>query len=118
MIDETIKHFTHTINQTLLTSNTCNTCTNKVSNDPPHNDTPNLQPPKPTNIKSTNINKMHLPRDNITPSITTFNQVKQKKMDTDKLSHSMTLHNKILQSLNLHGLCKYDNSCQACLIEH
>ena len=35
MIDETIKYVTHTINQTLLTSNASNTNTNKVSNYPP-----------------------------------------------------------------------------------
>ena len=35
MIDETIKHFTHTINQTLLTSNVSSATTNKVSNDLP-----------------------------------------------------------------------------------
>ena len=35
-----------------------------------------------------------------------------------KLSHSTTLCNKSLQSLNLNGLCKYDNSHQAYLFEH
>ena len=35
MIDETMKHVTHTINQTLLTSNVSSTTTNKASNDPP-----------------------------------------------------------------------------------
>ena len=88
----------------------------------PHNNTPNLQPTKdisphntstPTNTKSTNINKTHPPRDNITPSLATFNQTKQIIMDIDKLSHSTTLCNKLLQSLNLNGLCKYDNSHQA-----
>ena len=34
MIDKTIKHVTHTINQTLLTSNISNATDNKASNDP------------------------------------------------------------------------------------
>ena len=35
MIDETIKHITQTLNQTLMTSNPCNTNTNRDSSDPP-----------------------------------------------------------------------------------
>ena len=35
MIDETIKHITHTTNQTLLASNIGNTTTDKASSDPP-----------------------------------------------------------------------------------
>ena len=127
MIDETIKHVTHTLNQTLMTSKPCNTYTNK---DPltPNNDISDIQPtqdvnlhttPKTANTKlKTDINKIHPPRDSITPSIAMFNQTKQIITDIDKLSHSPTLCNKVSQSLNINGLCKYDHSCQAYLFEH
>ena len=39
-------------------------------------------------------------------------------MDIDALSHSPTLHNKILQELNLNGLCQYYNTHQAYLFEN
>ena len=45
MIDETIKHVTQTIEQTLLTSNVSNTSTNRICNDPPHENTPDLMLP-------------------------------------------------------------------------
>ena len=38
-------------------------------------------------------------------------------MDIDKLSHSNTLHNKIVKSLNLVGLCRYDSLCKAYIFE-
>ena len=46
-----------------------------------------------------------------------FKQAKQIIMNIDVLSHSPTLQTKILQELNLHGLCKYNNAQQACLYE-
>ena len=52
------------------------------------------------------------------PLTTTFNHNKQIIMDIHKLSHSNTVCNKILQSLNPNGLCRYDNSHQAYLFEH
>ena len=39
-------------------------------------------------------------------------------MDTEALSHSSILCNKILQELRLNGLCKYDNTHQAYLFEN
>ena len=39
-------------------------------------------------------------------------------MDIDTLSHSTTLCNKIIQSLNLNGLCKYDNLHKAYSFEY
>ena len=39
-------------------------------------------------------------------------------MNIDVLSHSLTLQNKILQELNLHGLCKYNNVKQAYFYEN
>ena len=38
-------------------------------------------------------------------------------MDIDTLSHSNALHDKILQLLNLKGLCKYDSLCKAYIFE-
>ena len=72
----------------------------------------------PANTKPTNVCKTHSLRDNITPPFTKFEQTKQIIMDIDKLSHSTTLCNKMLQSLNLNGWCKYDNSHQTYLYEH
>ena len=98
MIDKTIKHATHAITQTLLTSNVSNTSTNKAS-DNPHGNTPDLQPTKDvnlhtihtqTNTKSTNIKKTHLLRDNTTSPVTTFEQTKQIILDIDTLSHCAT----------------------------
>ena len=77
---------------------------------------PDLQPTQEINLhtihtktkaKSTHINKTSLPRDNIMPPVTMFEQNKQIIMNIDMLSHSTMLHNKILQSLNFNGLCKY-----------
>ena len=39
-------------------------------------------------------------------------------MNIDSLSYFPTLHNKILQELNLNGLCQYNNTLQACLFEN
>ena len=38
-------------------------------------------------------------------------------MDIDALSHSPTLHNKILKELSLNGLCLYNSTHQAYLFE-
>ena len=38
-------------------------------------------------------------------------------MDIDKLLHCNALHNKILQSLNFNGLCKYDSLHKAYIFE-
>ena len=38
-------------------------------------------------------------------------------MEIDPLSHSPTLHNKILQELNLSGLCQYSNSHKVYIFE-
>ena len=50
--------------------------------------------------------------------VTTFKQTKEIIMDIDALSHSTTLCNKILQALNLNGLCRYDNLCKAYLFKY
>ena len=116
MIDETIKHVTHKINQTLLTSNTCNTSTNKISNNLLHNDTPDLDPTQDVNLHTTPTNTVKGIKQKTPTQVqhyilnhNVFNQTKQIIMDIDKLSHSTMLCSKILQSFNLNGLCKYDN---------
>ena len=45
-----------------------------------------------------------------TSTLSTFEQTKQIILDIDTLSHSGTLQHKMLKSLNLKGLCKYDDS--------
>ena len=126
MIDKTINYVTHTINQTLLASNVSSATANKASNDL-HDNMPDLQPTQDvnphtihtqTNARSTQINKAHSHRDNIMPPVTTFEQTNQIIIDIPVLSHSTTLCNKILQSLNLNDLCKYDNLHNAYLFEY
>ena len=123
MIDETIKHVTHTHNQPLK-AKACKTNTNKDSSNP-HDNTSGLQPTQDVNMhttsrlqtqsKKTDTFKKHPPRDNVTSSIATFNQTKQIIIDIDKLSHSTTIWNKVLHAMNQNGLCKYHNSCQTYL---
>ena len=50
--------------------------------------------------------------------IQVLKQAKQIIMNIDTLSHSPTLQNKLLQELNLHGLCKYNSMQQASLYEN
>ena len=88
MIDEIVKHVTHTINQTLLTSNISNATTNKASNIPM------------TIHQTYNQPKTWTCTLTITLPLTMFEQTKQIIMDRDTLSHSTTLCNKIIQSLN------------------
>ena len=64
------------------------------------------------------LHKTQPPSDNITFTIATFDETKQIITDIDKLSHSTTINNKVLQAMNLHGLCKYDNLHQVFLFEH
>ena len=68
MIDDTIKHVTPTINQTLMTSNVSNTCTNKTSNDP-YDNTPELHPSQDVNLHTIHI-----------PTNTTFQKHKQNTL--------------------------------------
>ena len=58
IIDETIKHVTQTLNQTFMTSNPCNTNTNKDLINTPHDNISNLQPTQDVNLHTTpNITK-------------------------------------------------------------
>ena len=118
MIDETIRHLTKTLNQTLQTLNISNSNKNKAPNDPPwiihqpynQDKTKNHKPYLHQQIQNKkNTDKTHSLRDAITPPAITFELTKQMIMDIDRLSHSTTLHNIIVQSLNLKCLCKYNN---------
>ena len=142
MIDEAIKHVTHSLNQTILkldigitnsemtpsAGNTKTMNTPKIDNirtktiaDKPLHDSTTAFPLArnvslhPTNTDS-NINATCIklnqplpPRENITTAFTMFKQTKQIIMDIDTISHANTPHNKLLKSLNINGLCKYDS---------
>ena len=93
----------------------------------PHDNMPHLQPTQDVNLhvihtqtnpKSTHINKAHSPRDNTMLLVTTLEKTKQIIRDIDALSHSTTLWNKILKSLNHNGWCKSDNLCKEYLFEN
>ena len=70
------------------------------------------------NINATCIKVNQSPRENITPTLTTFEQTKQIIMDIDAISHSNTLCNIILKSLKLNGLFKYKCLHKAYIFEH
>ena len=68
----------------------------------------------------TSPNHTYIPdslKNSLTPCITDFEQTKQIIMETYTLSQSPMLHNKILQELNLNGLCQYNKTHQANLYE-
>ena len=54
----------------------------------------------------------------LTHFLTNFDKKNQIIMDIDALSHSPTLCNKILQELNLNGLCQYNNAQQAYMFKN
>ena len=127
MIDETIKLVTQTLNQTLIMPNPCNTKTNRDLINPNDNIS-NLQQTQDINTHTTpsstkpklktDLHKTHLHWDNITSPIANFDKTKQIVTDINKLSHSTTRHNTVLQTMTLNGLYKYDTSQQAYLFEH
>ena len=71
-----------------------------------------------TKTQPTQTHRPVSPENSITHSVTNFEQTKQIIMDIDALSHSPALYNKILQELNLHGLCLYNNTHQAYLVDN
>ena len=118
MIDET----TQTLNQTLMTSNQHSTYTNKDSMDHPQQYLQLITNPRCKIACHTKYYKHEVkrlktdsPRDNTAPPIATFDETKQRITDIDKLSHSTKIHNKVLQAMNLNGLCKYDIPQHTCL---
>ena len=147
MIDETIKHGTHKLHQTILTLGICTTnpkrtagtgntesinilriidiWTPAITDSPRQDSTTAFQLPRNTSLCPTSTdpkNAIHIkvnwpPGENTTPTLTSFEQTKQIIMDIDTLSHSDALCNKILQSLNLNGLCKYDSLHKAYTFE-
>ena len=106
IIDETIKQVAQSVNQTLLKTSTGNPTSNLTLNDSPHDRIPSRQSvlvPNPSDIHiQTNIQPAHTYRpassiNNITHSVTNFEQAEQILKNTDTLSHSPSLCNKILQ---------------------
>ena len=103
-----------------------NSWTPAITDNPRQDSTMAFQLPRNTSFHPTNraldknsacIKVNHSPRENTTSTLTSFKQTKQIIMDIDTLSHSSALCNKILQSLNLNGLCKYDSLCKAYIFE-
>ena len=120
IIGETIKQVGQSVNQTLPTTITGNSISNLTQNNPPHDHVSIIQLTHDS-IPGANMLPSHaqpvLPIYSITHPDTGFEQAKQIIMYINTLSHSPTVENKILQELNLHGLCKY-NSTQAYLYEN
>ena len=103
----------------LLKTRTGNPTSNLTLNNPPYDRIPNRQSildPKQSGIDTqTKTQLTHTygpasPKKSITHPVTNFEQAKQIIMNIDALSYSTTLHNQILQELNLNGLCKYNNT--------
>ena len=124
VIDETIKQVAQLVNQMLLKTSTSNPINNLTQNDPPHDNITNRQSicnPNPSDIHSqTHTQPIQTyrptsPKNSITHPATNFEQAKQIIMNIEKLSHTSTVQKKIVWELNLHGLCKYNNTQQAYL---
>ena len=110
--DETIKQVVQTVAQTLLKTTRGSPTSNLNVSNTSHNYTSDRQS-VPTlntsdNHEHTTTSPKHTKRpdsseNTLTHPITHFQQTKQIIMDIDALSCSPTLHNKILQELNLNG---------------
>ena len=122
IIDETIKQAGQSVNQTLLKISTGNSIGILTQNDPLHDNITNVQSTHDSH-PSANKQPSHTqqpvsPINSITHPDTRFEQAKHIIMNIDTLSHSPTEQNKILQELNLHGLCKYSSIQQAYLYKN
>ena len=149
MIDETIKHVTHKLHQTILTSDTVPSIqqdttsagtsksintpsitdiwTPAITDNPRQDSTTAFQLPRNTSLHPTNTDpdknatciKVNCPpmEKTLHLHLHHLNKPNQIIMDIDILLHSNTLCNKILQSLNLNGLCKYDSLHKAYIFE-
>ena len=123
--DEAIKQVAQSVYQMLLKTSTGNSTSNITPSDFPHDMTldrqsiPNLSPNDihtQMNAQPTHIYRAAASKDNVTHQIPL--NTKQIVMDIDALSHSPTLHDKILQELKLNRLWNYDNTHKAYLFEN
>ena len=127
IIDEAIKQVTHSVNQMLLKTSTGNSTINLTLSDSSQDRTldrqsiPALNPSdihEQAKTQTTHTYRPVAPENSIIHTVTNFEQNKQIIMDIDALSHSPTLCNKILQELNLNGLCLSKNTHQAYFFKH
>ena len=131
MIDKTIKQVMHKLHQTIMKPDiinfdpdrTAGAIPNKpITNPslvntrqdetrtPQFHETLNLQPASFDQGNHITYNKIKEAPKVYNASIPSpFKETKQI-MDIDRLSHSKTLHNQIVESLNQKGLCKYDSA--------
>ena len=125
IIDNTIKQVAQSVNQMLLRTSQGNPISNLTPNNPPHDGIPNRQSildQNPSDIHTQTHSQLiltdqpHL-KHHCNP-VTNFEHAKQIIMNIEALPHSPTLHNKILQELNLSGLCKYNSTQQAYLYKN
>ena len=125
--DETIKQGAQSVNQALLKTRTSKPINNLTQNKPLHNNTTNrlsTHDPNPSNIhlqantQPTQTHRSVSSTNSITLPATSFDQAKQITMNIDALSCSPTLQDQILQEVNLHGLCIYNNTQHAYLYEN
>ena len=108
----------------LLKTTTDTPTSNLTLNDSSQDKTPDRQSipiQKPSDVhtqtktQTTHTYRPVSPENSITHTVTNFKQTKQIIMDIDMLSHSPTLHNRLLHELDLHGLCLYSKTNQAYL---
>ena len=127
IINETIKQVVQMENQTLLKTTTGSPSSNLNLRNTSHNNTPYKQwvpmlNPSDTHKHITTPPNPTYRRDpseySLTHPATNFQQTKQIIMDIGALSHLPTLHNKILQELNINGLCQNNNMHQAYLFQN
>ena len=122
-----MKQVVQTDNQMLVKTTTGNPTSNlNVSNTscdktPDRHSVPTLNPSNIHKHTTTSLDHTYRP-DSLENSLkhptTNFEQTKQIIMDIDTLSHSPTIHYRILQELNLNDLCQYNNIHQTYLFEN
>ena len=125
LIDETIKQVMHKLHQTIVTTDIDNfnldrarcaipnkpiTIPSLVNLEqdrimtPQFHKMPNLQPTSLDQGTHITYNKLNqAPEVYNAPTLSLFKETKQIIMDIDRLSHSITLHNQIMESLNQKG---------------
>ena len=118
IINATPRKVVQTFSQTLLRTTAGSPTSNLDSNNVPHDNTLDTQ--SASTLDTNDIQKQTIPppkdaynldpANNIRTNLISNFEEKKIIMDRDALSHSTKLHYKILQELNLNGLCQYSNS--------
>ena len=124
IINEMLRKVAQTFNQTLLMAMADNPTSNLDSNSVPHDSILDRQP-APT-INTNDIQRQTIPPQKNSYQLDSTDHIRTDPirnfkrtniMDINALSYSPKLHNKILQGLNLHGLCQYSKSHKAYIFE-